>query len=308
VEPVTHERLLCAELIEVHLHMVPTECYLLSRIHYMAYSKWRQVSEATDMSAAKDLTEPTQYLVFGLELFSSWELDNLLPLHFAAWSGDDTMVLKLLQNGSHYAVSTQNLTALHYSCLGGRLSTMVILLDSKISASTKAFHDITPLHLSIFFNETDVSQAVSLLVQSGADPEAAVAETVYWEDHDIQLSGTAIDWAVLSRNLAAVKALLPHSRGRKCLNYAMRHFFWEIADYILEYSHSNGENSEDLHTLSCLKRPFSHWIAHGSNHVEAIRQTIAVYRQYNTTCLRPPLKAILIWSSPCAMQLWRPIF
>ncbi|KAF8848261.1 kinase-like protein [Acephala macrosclerotiorum] len=82
VEPVPHERLLCAELIEAHLYVVPTERYLLSRIHYVANSKWRQVSEATDMSAAKDLTGLTQYLVFGLEIFSSWELDNLLPLHF----------------------------------------------------------------------------------------------------------------------------------------------------------------------------------------------------------------------------------
>jgi ankyrin repeat protein len=286
-EPITHERLLCGQLIEECLISTPTTSYLISRIHFVANSKWQQVVRAVKTADKDWSTDPTQPLIFDLHIFNSWDLDDILPFHFVAWSGDDCEVHEMLQSIDPHALSQQRLTAVHYACLGGRLSTLKVLIDKKLSASVKAFFDITPLHLCIFFHQDDTVDAVNLLLQNGADPEAATTSTVYWEDHDIRLSGTALDWAVLTRNLTAVKALLPHSAGRGCLQHAMRHFFWDIAEYILQYLRKNGEDIHGLPTWGILDRPFSHWIAHGCDHMEAIHRTIGVAQQFNLSEIHP---------------------
>jgi len=278
VEPRSNGFTSSIETLESDLLLVPTESYLIMRIQRFAASIMQQAREIVALDrTTSDFLASTTYRV---GIFNTWEIDELLPLHLAAWIGDDARVSTLLQDMNGNAVSASGFNAVHYACFGGQLSTLKILLNHNPSASVAGLHGITALHLSIFFGNGDLRQALDLLLAHGAKPDVKTTASVIWEDHDITLWGTPLDWAVRTRNHNLVHHLLRFIQGSECLGIAISHFFWEIAENLLQHFRDEGRVLEKSLYLFPIKRPFSHWIAHGQAHHTAIDKTVQICQKY----------------------------
>lgn len=266
------------EILENHLsQLTTTEDYLAMRVQKFATSIMHQARE----SVASARTIPDFPFSYRIGIFNTWEIDELLPLHLWAWIGDEAQVITILQHTDVNAVSANGFNAAHYACFGGQLSILRILLEYNISVSTAGLHGITPLHLGIFFAKDDLHEAVTLLMDHGVMKDAKTTAAVIWEDHDITLLGTPLHWAVLTRNKDLVRRLLPYTDPAGCLSIAVRHFFWEIAEELLEHFRSESWVPEKSLYLVSIRRPVSHWIAHGDAYLTAIDKTVQVCQKYH---------------------------
>lgn len=102
---------------------------------------------------------------------------------------------------------------------------------------------------------------------------------IRWDTHDIDLDGTALEWAVGTRNRPLVSCLIPHSSPEiltKCLGLATARFFWDIAEELIPH----------LSELPPMKLPdlfsarFFPYIAHGPDLGSAIEKTVQLRRMY----------------------------
>ncbi|KUJ24438.1 uncharacterized protein LY89DRAFT_713292 [Mollisia scopiformis] len=274
---------------EENLSHLTSDTYLSTRVHLQIRIAIQQI-RTTFLNWDQQYTWDSSAYMSSIRVFNEWEQDDLSSLHVAALLGEDEAISKLLCYAKGDELSSRGLTAAHYACIGGRLSTLQLLLnDSAQSAISKAANPggITLLHLCIFFSGEDVGKAVSLILAIGVDPRGKVIQPVEWEYHDIRLAGTPLDWAVRIRDKSLVVSLLPFAQDDTCLKLAIRSFFWEIAEVILQYacgaknipikySQQLSELSiEDMYLLT-IERPFGHWLAHGPDHLIALERTVQV--------------------------------
>ena len=104
----------------------------------------------------------------------------------------------------------QAFCAAHYTCLGGHLSTLRLVL--KVKTRRECAKSQCSVHLSFashnLLASADIQDVVDLLMAHGAntdDPSDRVESSAY----DIILKGLPLDWAVITRNSTLVHALLP---------------------------------------------------------------------------------------------------
>lgn len=276
---------------EANLSHITSDAYLYNRVHLQIRIAIQQI-KSTILNWDQLHAWDSFAYISSIRVFNSWEQDDLPPLHAAALLGEDEAISNLLCHVKGDELSSRGLTAAHYACIGGHLSTLQLLLNH--SAPNKAAYagGITLLHLCIFFAGDDVSNAVSLILGIGDDPRATVIQPVEWEYHDIRLAGTPLDWAVRIRHKSLVASLLPFAQDDSCLKLAIRSFFWEIAEAILQYSRGSenipikspqqlSELSVEGQYLSTVKRPFGHWLAHGPDHLVALERTVQVCRDHH---------------------------
>jgi ankyrin repeat protein len=276
---------------EANLSHITSDAYLSNRVHLQIRIAIQQI-KSTILNWDQLHAWDSFAYISSIRVFNSWEQDDLPPLHAAALLGEDEAISKLLCHAKGDELSSRGLTTAHYACIGGHLSTLQLLLNH--SAPNKAAYagGITLLHLCIFFAGDDVGNAVSLILGIGDDPRATVIQPVEWEYHDIRLAGTPLDWAVRIRHKSLVVSLLPFAQDDSCLKLAIRSFFWEIAEVILQYSRG-AENIpikspqqlsdlsvEDQYLLT-VERPFGHWLAHGPDHLVALERTVQVCRDHH---------------------------
>jgi ankyrin repeat protein len=267
--------------LEHKLSSLPTEQYLQSRIHQIAQHKIQQAKSATTDFKSISKDHFFDGWVYGLAVFNPWNEDELTPLHFIAWLGDDDLLKALLEDFPVDVLSAAGFTALHYACIGGHLSTVQILVEQGALVSAQGFRNITPLHLIVFFNLSESCHVANILINHGAVPDAEIsARGISWEEHDIIMHGTALDWAVMTRNVPLVEILLPHSKGSECLQLAIDSFFWEILATLLDHFQVHGGIPDDV-LISSIRRPFRHWIAHGQDHITAIGRTVDLCRRFH---------------------------
>ncbi|CAL4087980.1 unnamed protein product [Meganyctiphanes norvegica] len=84
---------------------------------------------------------------------------KIYALHEAAWEGDDSEVLRLLQRGNN--VNGRNLlsrTALHCAAACGRISTLALLVDHGADLSARDSWDDTALHYAALCNKPAVAE------------------------------------------------------------------------------------------------------------------------------------------------------
>jgi hypothetical protein len=98
-----------SQTLENDLSLVPTESYLIMRIQRFAASIMQQARDVM----ASDTSDSLVVLTYQVGIFNTWEVDKLLPLHLAAWIGDDARVMTLLQNSNMNAVSASGFNAVH---------------------------------------------------------------------------------------------------------------------------------------------------------------------------------------------------
>ena len=125
--------------------------------------------------------------------------------------------------------------------------------------------------------------AVDLLLSNGAAPDTDTTAAIKWEDHDIILAGTPLDWAVLTRNKQLFHSLAPYSQGQNCLRIAIGHFFWDIQEELLKKSRSQDHTQKESVYIYTIKNPFSHWIAHGLDRITSIEKTVKICQNLHIT-------------------------
>lgn len=273
--PTQHAELDSNESFENDLLTLHSTRYLISRIRLFNVHVLRDASQ----KYRSCLQESSQFWTsrsFSVTNFNESMIDTLSPLHVASWVGNDSHVRQLLEIMPIDGTSTQGFTPLHYACYGGNISTMKLLL-SRSASQTPALLGITPLHLCMHFDEADLQEAVMKLLSHGAS-QCQETEPIIWEDHDICLSGTPLDWAILTRNRSLVEIL---SSDKSCqqssdsLQKAVSHFFWDIADILFHQKLQNNALPAPRVSFDAINRPFSHWIAHGPDHAKAVSKTLS---------------------------------
>lgn len=266
------------QALERRLASMPSELHLAERIRYFNQGVQEMALNETNVEGSK--SSPTIELLdevsYRLSIFNQTEVDVLSPLHLASWLGQDDLVEELLLCTASSSRSILGLDAVHYACLGGHVSTLrLLVLGHGVPLTQAAFHNITPLHLAIFFPPEDVVDALKVLMDNGASAQAISKGTIKWEAHDIVLEGTPIQWAITARNRPLVQHLLPQypSRDASWLPRAIKGFIWDILEDLLAFFPTELDVAERQFTrLSPIYSPFSHWISHGCEHITAIEK------------------------------------
>ncbi|KAI1087995.1 hypothetical protein F5B19DRAFT_33284 [Rostrohypoxylon terebratum] len=253
-----------------------TSTYLVNRIHRLHADKIDGVRMALTLIQLEVLENSKMHL----SIFNNLEDDYPPYLHVAALLGEDSKVIELLQTTSISMLSPNGFSALHYACIGGRLSTLKLLLHNGADASACAVYSITPLHLCIFFPQDSLPDAVALLIDSGA-MMTTESTLVYFSAHDILLVGDPLAWAVLTRNLVLTNILARYAINPSKMygiKLALLRFFVEIAESLLSVTDIS-ENLDPPQTYS-VRRPFNHWISHGQQSRSDIQATIQLALKY----------------------------
>lgn len=263
---------------ENRLSDTPVVDYLHARIQQLELARRR---EAHLIFEGLFLDETfTEQRMVELATFHHLQTDHLSPVHVAAWLGLDSVIKNSLTSPSQVnLVSKLGRTAIFYACLGGNLSTLRFLINAGGNVDHRDFFGIAPLHLCVFFPKCAVEDAVSLLVKHGADPNAVMNSTLEWEEHDITLLGTPMEWAVQCRHSQLIQSLLQTAAEIKGLNTAIELFFWEIVDLLLLQKACNNEELPQL-SLSPIDKPYRHWIAHGKDHLQSLSWTLDVLEKH----------------------------
>ncbi|KAK0659742.1 hypothetical protein QBC41DRAFT_384216 [Cercophora samala] len=263
--------------LEQQLATVPPELYLVRRIQLYNITTIEDARMALNLSpGVKSILAVDNHLAFRISLFNEEVTDDLPPLHLAAWLGEDAIVKDLLVRTASDTKSKLGFSAAHYACLGGSLAALRTLVDRNVPLSPATFRNITPLHLCVFMPMPDLDEAVHLLIQNGTSVDERTG-SLKFDDHDIHMEGTAMSWAIESRHRLMVRLLLPHSplQDYEWLLLATARFYWDILEELLP----RFEDDTDIHDpplLVTVKRPFAHWVAHGSDHIIAIERTVQV--------------------------------
>ena len=130
---------------------------------------------------------------------------------------------------------------------------------------------------------------MSTLLKAGANIESS-SDFIQWEDHDIGLFGTAIEWAVHCRHLRLAQVLLQHGAALKGLDIAVSLFYYEIIDFMLEQDDCSARKEECLSAINVIDRSFRHWISHGKDHLHAISRTFDVLQSHHVPIDRQILR------------------
>lgn len=276
--PLPLENAAIYEDCEDRLSGVPVEDYLHARIQQLELVRRIEARlKFEDLFLGDNCLEQW---IMELTTFHHLQTDNLKPVHVAAWLGLDSVIETLVALPSQVnLVSKLGRTPIFFACLGGNLSTLRSLINSGGTVDQSDLLGIVPLHLCVFFSRDTVGDAVSLLVEQGADPNAVMNGTLEWEEHDITLQGVPMEWAVRCRHTQLVETLLHTTAEIKGLNAAIELFFWEIVDLLLLQKAWNDEDAPQL-ALSPIERPYRHWIAQGKDHLHSVSWTLDVLEKH----------------------------
>jgi len=224
---------------------------------------------------------------YHLTTFNHLQIDELGPLQLAAWLGwNDDLQILLDRNSNVNEITRLGRTATHYACLGGHLPTLQLILSQGGRATIQDKFGLTPLHVCTFFKDEDCETATTLLLQHGATLNSVIDKRIYWEEHDIDLGGTPLECAIVCRNESLVRILLDQSADDKCggrtgQHIAVSHFYWEIVALLLDYDNQRNNDAPPQLAIRAIRRPFGHWLAHGADHMKAIKLTMDVLEDHN---------------------------
>lgn len=276
--PFSLEKAATYEDCENRLSGIPVEQYLLARIQQLELARRREANLIFEgLFLGKASVEPR---IADLATFHHLQIDSLSPVHVAAWLGLDSIIEELVASPSQVNVMSKlGRNAIFYACLGGSLSTLRFLTSFGGNVDQRDFYGISPLHLCVFFPRHAVKDAVGLLVEHGADPNAVMNGRLEWEEHDITLLGTPMEWAVRCRHSKLIQTLLQTAAKVRGLNAAIESFFWEIVDLLLLQKAWDNEEPPQL-ALSPIDRPYRHWIAHGKDHLHSLSRTLDVLEKH----------------------------
>lgn len=207
---------------------------------------------------------------------------EMTTLDIAALLGEDEIMARLLPAAEAFKGDDDQINALHYSCIGGNLSTLEFLLDYGVESSLCGSKNITALHLLIFMPAESVDRAVSLLLAHGASTDTCSQE-IHLKKMCLDLVGTPVEWAVIARNRGLVAALLPHSKGqeRSILRHAISHAYYEIAEDLLSNKALSGLFTEEDCPILIFCWAFAHLTFHGRNSDLAVERTVRLCSAHN---------------------------
>ncbi|KAI1824729.1 hypothetical protein F4861DRAFT_231471 [Xylaria intraflava] len=259
-------------------HATPPEYYLIKRIHSLSEAVVRRVNVPENPHYQRN--PKSLDLTFNVILFDGAGQDHISAIHVAAWLGDDDALQKLLVVEDPNETTTLGLNAAHYACLGGHLSTLRILMKSGTEVVPAAgFHNVSPLHFAVFFQSSDLPEAINLLIENGATPDSYSEGEIYWGAHDLRFSGAVILWAISARYRELLKILLSYctSISQHVLYNAMSRFYWDLLEILLPKYKPEPDEASHLTRLTTVSYPFCFWLAHGRDGLDAIKRTVQLW-------------------------------
>ena len=126
-------------------------------------------------------------------------IDGWLPLQFAIYRGDASIVELLLEAGANVSPTGSGTKPIHIASHRGSLKITSILLSAGASIDSTDIYGFEPIHLASMYE--DRSAQIALFVSAGANLEALNPLAPSWQTSPLQL-------ACLTGQLANVYALL----------------------------------------------------------------------------------------------------
>ena len=165
---------------------------------------------------------------------------------------------------------------LFYACFAGDIHSLKYLCELYRVGVLDDVFGISPLHLCVFFDPAYVEEAVTHLLNVGANLNSSSSD-IFMEDHDLVLRGTPLEWAVCCRYHRLIEIFIASGAENNGLSVAVNSFFYEIVDSMLKTDHSGVKKSECSFAVNVAKRPFGHMIAHRTDYLYAISKTFDVF-------------------------------
>lgn len=203
--------------------------------------------------------------------------------------------------------------ALITACIKGQFEVAKGLLESCASMELD-WREPSPFHWLIMFDDTKASRLASMLARIRFKVEPLDVQKVLpinfnskklvsFQEHSLELAGTALHWAVRTGKIALVRSLVKHgadmnSRTREeyvvsngiaaeqspaysPLDLAVAYHLPEITQYLLDAgADAEGGDSREKHfalnLIAMPVQPFSRYAIHGTQYRNATRETIRI--------------------------------
>ena len=115
------------EELEKELALLPADHYLTSRIQRLEAARVRLAKDSILRAGGLDMKKLRSDFCYPLKFFNPWTVDEIMPLHFAAWTGNNAAVTDLLKSTPVNTLSMLGFSAIHFTCLGGHLAVLRLL-------------------------------------------------------------------------------------------------------------------------------------------------------------------------------------
>jgi ankyrin repeat protein len=250
------------------------------------------------------LEDLRQFAILNEDSIEEWRIvvpdANLLLgtcsfLHFASFFGQIDLVEILLDRGFNVNAKTQDgRTPLYFSCKGGKTEVIEYLLEKGADAAIKDNFDISPLHWMIMVPDP-VDGLCRKLHLSDADLNAFSTSRVLIPDHFLTLLGTPLHWAVATRHISLIRALLtlgadidgPNNTWTPIQQAASLHLSEELEILLQNKASIEDEDHRSLFFELSGRLPIQRWLIHGSHHTQALKTTVLTLLKYDVSIEAP---------------------
>ena len=216
-----------------------------------------------------------------------------LGIHHLAYLGMVDELTVQLKSGTKDYEDEEGRTAIYMACWGGHLDAIKALLSHGSDASIADGDGYTPLHFLVMLPESDVEEAVQLIMNSSAnvDINAFTSEPLVLPEGWMEIVGAPIHWAVASHNISMIRALLNHGAdiltwetGNSPIHLAASLHYHDVLELLLDKENGFSVNlvKHMESPLFCLDTSDPVWrtVIHGKNWKEAISHTIDVLARH----------------------------
>lgn len=244
---------------------------------------------------ASQLQELERLLEMEIELDFAGERITRPLLHHLVRTQDEVLET-LLRKGMHGAFLTNtHESLLHVACECGSVRIVRTLLERHPElARMNTQEGISPLHWLFMFEEAELRRIGEELGGHGASINRVGVR--FLTEFNLVFSGPPLHWAIMARNMSAVKVLidlgadvnLSTPAPRDCLEYsgfsidvATCLLMSEIVELLISrgaqvYHTPDGPGMSALHYIGETVDPFRLWLYHGSHVREAAKETMKV--------------------------------
>eukprot|EP00026_Physarum_polycephalum_P014081 Phypoly_transcript_14555.p1 GENE.Phypoly_transcript_14555~~Phypoly_transcript_14555.p1 ORF type:complete len:182 (+),score=41.93 Phypoly_transcript_14555:394-939(+) len=125
------------------------------------------MSPIMDAVVNGDLTKVQSLIAVDHTLVNSKDYYTMTPLHFAARTGDKSILEFLLREGAEIeAENNFAITPVHEAVRNGNAEVLEILLRNKADVNCTDLDENTPLHMAVLFEDTECAK---ILLDNGAN-------------------------------------------------------------------------------------------------------------------------------------------
>ncbi|KAL9617047.1 MAG: hypothetical protein Q9160_008120 [Pyrenula sp. 1 TL-2023] len=275
--------------------------YYKYRNSITASERLRPADDALSFQGERSLREYVDSLDLG-QLHEIWiNVDMVqdeppkLLLHHLIIAHEELAESVLSRGANAYLVTAKGITLLHIACACGSLRITKLLLELAPELAQNCSKDgVSPLHWLFMFEQSDIPHIAETLVRHGASTERV--GVAFLPEFHLVLSGPPLHWAIMTRNLSAVRSLvelgvdvnIESPMPRDCLQYsgfaidvATCMLLPEIVEFLISVGAEINERPGSdgmlpFHRIGDTVDPFRLWLYHGPLLKDSTQETINI--------------------------------